>query len=151
MDGDNGREFKGIAVGRYYDRFASLFGFGKPLYRRAVAGPHIDAGAVVLGLGCGTASLGLATAERAGREVELHGLDFSSSQMEHAGRKDRDAGVSFHTHRCFMDRLPFQDGPFEAVVTRLALHMPPPGSPQGHRGGRPGAQGGRDLHPHGLE
>lgn len=131
MGRKRGTEFKGIAAGANYDRFASLSGFGPSLYRRAAAELPLWRGMRVLDLGCGTALFGIAVAELIEDGLEIHGVDLSEKQLEHGRRKTRDSSSRFYFRRCSMHELPYDDCAFDAAITSLALHAVPPEVRQG--------------------
>ena len=118
--------FEGALSGAIYDRLASLTGFGPRLYQRAAMEIPLGRGMCVLDLGCGTASFGLAIAERIGAGGQIHGLDISERQLAHARRKVNGLETSFEFHQCSMGELSFKDATFDAVVSSLAFHAVPP-------------------------
>lgn len=88
--------------------------FGAPEILAAVAG----AGRV-LDAGCGSGRLTVALA-RAGAEVT--GVDTNASQLDVARGRAADAGVELELLEAdFNSSLPFADGAFDAVTSRLAL------------------------------
>ncbi len=137
--------FEGKLSGALYDRLAALTGFGPRLYRRAVAEIPLRQSMRVLDLGCGTAALGAAMAERVGAAGQIHGLDLSERQLAHARRKVSGLQTPFEFHQGSMGKLPFEDATFDAVVSSLAFHAV---SPQVRRDAL--RETARVLKPHGL-
>lgn len=101
---------------------ARLFGFGPSVYRRVAQALPLRPGMRVLDMGCGTASLGLAMAERIGAGGCIHDLDLSQDQLAHAGRKTNQSDVTFEFHQCSMDEFSFEPATFDAIVTCMAFH-----------------------------
>lgn len=126
MRENKGTVFDGFAAGSNYDRFASISGFGPSLYRKAAAELPLRQGMRVLDLGCGTAFFGIAVAELIGDGSEIHGVDLSEKQLNHARSKTQDSSASFEFRCCSMHELPYEDATFGAVITSLALHAVPP-------------------------
>lgn len=88
--------------------------FGAAELLSAVAGAS-----EVLDLGCGSGRLTVALAQ-AGAGVT--GIDTSREQLEQARRRANEAGAELRLVEADMDEaLPFEDGSFDAVTSRLAL------------------------------
>lgn len=121
-----GGHFEGALSGAIYDRLASLTGFGPRLYQRAAMEIPLRSGMRVLDLGCGTAALGMAMADRIGTAGQIDCLDLSERQLAHARRKTSGLATPFEFHQCSMGELCFNDATFDAVVSSLAFHAVPP-------------------------
>jgi demethylmenaquinone methyltransferase/2-methoxy-6-polyprenyl-1,4-benzoquinol methylase len=105
-----------------YDRFnrVSSLGLDRLWRRRATA--DLKPGWNVLDIGCGTGDLSLAALRKVRPAGRVTGVDFSESMLGLArGKASRvkAAGISFI--RAGADRLPFDDGAFDAVVSAFVL------------------------------
>lgn len=83
------------------------------------------ADSAILDVGCGTGSLALAAARRAGPRTEVFGLDASEQMLKIATRKARrvDGPVTFMQGT--VEALPFEDARFNLVFSTLMLHHLP--------------------------
>lgn len=75
----------------------------------------------VLDLGCGTESVGIAISRCHRRDVEIHGVDLSGTQLDYAAVKGTRSGIDLNLYRGSMDLLPFNDRSFDLVVTSVAF------------------------------
>ena len=121
-----GSVFDGFVSGKVYDRLAGIFGFGPSLYKKAAELIVLEQGEVILDLGCGTGSFSVAVLEKAGKAVEIHGVDLSNKQLDVAKEKVEEKGVKFVSHLCSMDELPFSSDSFDLVISSLAIHAASP-------------------------
>jgi ubiquinone/menaquinone biosynthesis C-methylase UbiE len=83
-----------------------------------------DDGAI-LDVGCGTGSLALASARRAGPHAKVFGLDASEQMLELAARKARRMGARVTFVQGTVEALPFEYARFDLVFSTLMLHHLP--------------------------
>ena len=76
--------FDGAISGAVYDWVARFTGYGSEFYRRAAMSIPVRPGMTLLDLGCGTASLSLALADRMNGRGRIVGIDTSARQLERA-------------------------------------------------------------------
>jgi ubiquinone/menaquinone biosynthesis C-methylase UbiE len=110
-----------------YDLLAFLFTHGREgaFRERLVDLARIQPGDAVLDVGCGTGTLAIAAARRAGPLGRVSGLDASPEMVARAGHKAARAGVSVDLHIGSAAALPFDDHQFDAVLATLMLHHLP--------------------------
>jgi len=113
-------------AGSNYDRTAQLLGFGRSFYRTVADLIPTDPHSRILELGCGTASLSLAIADKQGGKGRFHGVDLSTRNLAFAELKARKAGISFDTYCCSMKTLPFESASMDAVVAGPSFHEASP-------------------------
>jgi ubiquinone/menaquinone biosynthesis C-methylase UbiE len=103
-----------------YDR---LFG---PLVRLSDAAvmraARLSAGEAVLDIGCGPGHLTVSAAKRAGRGAHIAGVDPSPEMIAAAQRKALRNNVTLDLHTASASALPFADGSFDVLLSRLAWH-----------------------------
>jgi ubiquinone/menaquinone biosynthesis C-methylase UbiE len=85
----------------------------------------LQAGNVVLDVGCGTGTLLLAAAERVGPAGALHGIEPSTEMAAHARHKAETRRVPLEVIEGSADRLPYPPASFDAVFCTLVLHHLP--------------------------
>ena len=120
------KDFDGIVGGVVYDVVSGLTGFGRGFYQTAVRALPLKPGMCVVDLGCGTANLGIAAAERIGPGGRIIGVDLSEKQLARAREKAAYLPVPFQFELRSMDSLPMEDGSVDAVISSLAVHAAPP-------------------------
>jgi ubiquinone/menaquinone biosynthesis C-methylase UbiE len=86
---------------------------------------RIAAGESILDLGCGTGTLAIAAAEKAGPDGSVCGVDPSLELLARAERKARRAGVDVRFLTAGGERLPFDDASFDVVLSTLVFHHLP--------------------------
>lgn len=123
---NKGHEFKGLAGGANYKRFASLFGMSEDYYRRCVDCIKLESGMRALDLGCGPGALSYALAEKADSNSEIIGIDISEDQLNYARNNSNGYKCSLNFQNISMDELSFPDNHFDVVMTSMALHETPP-------------------------
>ncbi|WP_274377652.1 class I SAM-dependent methyltransferase [Methanolobus vulcani] len=116
-----GNNFGWLFGGKHYDFFATILGFGMPYYNQVAEVLPLETGMSVLDLGCGTESVGIAISRHLAKDVDIHGVDLSGTQLDYAIIKGLRSGVSLNLYRGSMDLLPFSDGSFDLVVTSVAF------------------------------
>jgi SAM-dependent methyltransferase len=118
-----------------YDRIAEGYAaHWSPVHRAAtlrlldeVAADASDGPRRLLDVGCGTGVLAAAAATR-WPELEVDGVDLSAGMLAVAARTlaaAGDAGGRVHLAHAPADRLPFDDGAFDIVVTAFVLQLVP--------------------------
>jgi ubiquinone/menaquinone biosynthesis C-methylase UbiE len=85
----------------------------------------LQAGNVILDVGCGTGTLLLAAAERVGPSGALHGLEPSAEMAAHARHKAEAHRVPLQVVEGSADRLPYPRTSFDAVFSTLVFHHLP--------------------------
>lgn len=89
-----------------------------PILVRAGVGP----GDRVLDVGTGPGYLALAASRLVGPQGDAVGIDASREMVEQARRRAAAAGSSARYEVASAAALPFEDGSFDVVVSRLVLH-----------------------------
>lgn len=112
-----------IRRARWYDLL------GKIPFLRALRETLIElaapaSGEHVLDVGCGTGTLAIALASRAG-PGKVHGIDASPEMIEVAREKAAKAGVDVDFQLALIEALPFPDASFDLVTCSLVLHHLP--------------------------
>jgi ubiquinone/menaquinone biosynthesis C-methylase UbiE len=115
-----------IHASRMYD---AVFGWvirlsDKPILALSGIGP----GDRLLDVATGPGYLALAACTIVGPAGEAVGIDLSPEMVVHARRAAARKGLSAGFVEARAQELPFEDGRFDAVVTRLAVHHIPIGS-----------------------
>lgn len=110
-----------------YDILAWLLTHGRErqLRERILSLAGLDAGDVVLDVGCGTGTLAIAAARRVGASGVVCGLDASPPMIARARRKARKAGLAVDFQVAVAENLPFPDRRFDVVLSTLMLHHLP--------------------------
>ena len=113
---------------RFYDWVVRLMTLTSGRSYMAVLLDAVQLGAddgAILDVGCGTGSLALAAARRAGPQAKVFGLDASEQMLDLATRKAQrvDARVTFVQGT--VEALPFEDARFDLVFSTLMLHHLP--------------------------
>ncbi|SDT17210.1 class I SAM-dependent methyltransferase [Microlunatus soli] len=105
---------------RFYDPLAVAVGMGRR-YRRLVELAELTPGQRLLDVGCGTGTV-LQTVARTVPGLDLAGLDPDRRALARAARKLRRAQANSTLIHGYADRLPFEDGSLDRIVSSLALH-----------------------------
>lgn len=112
----------------YYDllTFLVLRGSAGGMRREVLKLAALQPGERVLDAGCGTGTLAIDAAKLVGATGRVIGTDASPEMIERAMRKTPRglSQVEFRTEA--VERLPFSDGEFDAVLASLVLHHLPP-------------------------
>jgi SAM-dependent methyltransferase len=94
----------------------------RPIHRLASEGPERPLRILDVACGAGDVLVGLARrARRAGIALDLHGIDFSPTAIDHARRRASAAGESIHLTVADALAGPLPDG-FDIVTCSLFLH-----------------------------
>ena len=112
---------------RWYDAlvWALTLGRERALRERMLALAPPRAGDAVLDVGCGTGTLAIAAARRAGDTGSVCGIDASPEMIARATTKARKAGVPVDFRVAAVEALPFPDARFDLVLSTLMLHHLP--------------------------
>lgn len=76
----------------------------------------------VLDAGCGTRTLAVATKRRVGAAGAVYAIDASPEMIGRARRKARKNAVDVRFENAVVQKLPFPDGSFDAVLSTMMLH-----------------------------
>jgi ubiquinone/menaquinone biosynthesis C-methylase UbiE len=117
--------FNGFISGAVYDWVARCTGYGPGFYRRAAMSIPVRPGMTLVDLGCGTASLSLALAERMNGQGRIIGIDTSARQLERAKEKILSSPVSIELRNGSASELPFEDGTIDGICMCQVLHALP--------------------------
>lgn len=107
-----------------YDLFLWLVSLGRERgYRRkALDLANLKSGESVLDIGCGTGTLAIAAKQRVGPAGKVYGIDASPEMLARATRKATKAGAEVVFQKGIVERLPFPDGQFDALLSTMMLH-----------------------------
>lgn len=110
-----------------YDWLAWLLLLGRErVFReRLVSLARLEPGQSVLDVGCGTGTLAIAAGRRVGPTGRVHGVDASARMVARARKKAGKAGVDVVFTQGVVERLPYEDRQFDAVLSTLMLHHLP--------------------------
>ena len=107
-----------------YDLFVWLASLGREQFYRGktLDLANLKPGEVVLDVGCGTGTLAIAAKRRVGPAGRVYGVDASPEMLARATRKATKAGAEIVFQNGVVERLPFPDGQFDAVLSTVMLH-----------------------------
>jgi ubiquinone/menaquinone biosynthesis C-methylase UbiE len=110
-----------------YDVLAWLLTRGRErdLRERFLELAHLQPGESVLDVGCGTGTLAIAAARRAGPSGSVEGIDASPEMVARARWKAAKTDVKASFLVGVVERLPFADRRFDLVLSTLMLHHLP--------------------------
>jgi len=117
--------FSGFISGAIYDFIAQCTGYGPTFYREAAMSIPVRPGMTLLDLGCGTASLSLALAERMNGQGRIIGIDTSAPQLRRAEEKVRSSPVSIELLNGSVRKLPFETNTIDGICMCQVLHALP--------------------------
>jgi ubiquinone/menaquinone biosynthesis C-methylase UbiE len=95
------------------------------LLQRVVALAELQPGESVLDVGGGTGSLAIVAKERVGAAGRVCGIDPSTSLLASARRKAARRNLAIDLQRGVIERLPFPDQSFDAVLSTIMMHHLP--------------------------
>jgi ubiquinone/menaquinone biosynthesis C-methylase UbiE len=110
-----------------YDIFSNLFGMGvnRPNSRMVVELAKIKPGDKVLDVGCGTGNLTMTAKTTAGASGVVYGIDAAPEMIEVARKKAKQARSDVVFDVGLVEKIPFPDATFDAVINRLVVHHLP--------------------------
>ncbi len=110
-----------------YDLMTSLMGFGanSANSRNVVEMAGIQPGDTVLDVGCGSGNLTLAAKRAAGETGTVVGIDASPEMIAAARKKAGRARSETRFEVGLIEKIPFPDSTFDAVINRLMVHHLP--------------------------
>lgn len=79
-------------------------------------------GESVLDVGCGTGTLAIAAKRRVGRAGRVCGIDASPEMIARARNKAKKDAMEVAFENALVEKLPFPDGTFDAVLSTTMLH-----------------------------
>ncbi len=136
----SGKETKGLVLkgGWRYDLHGWVLdifmfrGQGRELRQRTITLAHLQPGEAVLDVGCGTGSLALEVACRAGTTGRVIGIDPGTEQIARARAKAARRHLPIEFQIGVIEQLAFPDQTFDVVLSTLMLHhLPMPLKRQG--------------------
>lgn len=83
---------------------------------------NLQPGDQVVDVGCGTGTLAIAAKSRVGATGTVCGIDASPEMIARARKKAKKHGVEVRFENAVVEKLPFADGTFDAVLSTLMLH-----------------------------
>jgi ubiquinone/menaquinone biosynthesis C-methylase UbiE len=110
--------------GKTYDTLVGLLSLGQEQkFRQATLDlARIQPGEQILEVGCGTGTLTLAAAAKAGPQSQAAGIDIAPDMIETARRKALKAGLQVQFQVGRIEAIPFPDSQFDLVLSSLMLH-----------------------------
>src|SRR5579863_2621992 len=107
-----------------YDLLIRFFWLGKErVFReKSIDLAGLQPGERALDVGCGTGSLAIAAKRRVGPTGTVCGIDASPEMIARARKKARRNAVEVSFENALVEKLPFADGTFDAVLSTLMLH-----------------------------
>ena len=125
----DGPETRGRTIhwARHYDLFTGLAGMGvnRANSRMVIELAQVKAGERVLDVGCGTGNLTLTAKSYAGPQGAVYGIDAAPEMIAAAQQKAAQAGMQVNFQVGLMEALDFEEGSFDVVISRLAIHHLP--------------------------
>lgn len=107
-----------------YDLLAWAFCLGREraFRERLLDLANLKMGDQVLDVGCGTGTLAIAAQPRVGAKGNVCGIDASPEMIARARKKAKTNGANVRFENAVVEKLPFADSTFDAVLGTLMLH-----------------------------
>src|SRR6266536_3747927 len=86
---------------------------------------RLQPGEAVLDVGCGTGTLAIAAKRQVGPTGIVHGIDASPEMLARAEKKARKASVEIVLRNGVVEKMPFPDAQFDAVLGTVMVHHLP--------------------------
>ena len=83
---------------------------------------HIQAGEVVLDVGCGTGTLAIVAKKRVGETGRVYGIDPSAQLLAGARRKAARARLPIDFQQEGIERMPFPNQSFDVILSTFMMH-----------------------------
>ena len=126
---DNAPETEGgvIRWAGWYDRLVKFLMLGneQQLRESSASLAQIQPGETVLDVGCGTGSLTIVAAERAGETGKVYGIDPAPEMILLASKKAVKAGVNIDFRVGLVEKTDFADNAFDVVLSSFMVHHLP--------------------------
>lgn len=104
----------------FYDAFTKLLG-ADAIHRRLLEQALVQAGDIVLEIGCGTANLAI-LAKRLNPAAEVFGIDPDPKALIRARKKAARNGLILEFSEAFTEHLPFADASMDKVLSAFMFH-----------------------------
>src|SRR6266571_8944876 len=111
----------------FYDFIVWLAFLGKEreFRQKVLRLARLQSGDCVLDIGCGTGTLAIAAKQQVGVKGRVYGLDASPEMLARAEKKARKASVEVVFRNGVVEKMPFPDAQFDAVLSTVMLHHLP--------------------------
>jgi ubiquinone/menaquinone biosynthesis C-methylase UbiE len=109
-----------MSVGKFL-----ILGKGERVWQEMLDQAGLKPGDRVLDVGCGPGSLTLLAKKRVGEAGQVAGIDASPEMIAVAEEKAQRAGLQVDYRLEVVERLPFSDSSFDAVLSSLMVHHLP--------------------------
>src|SRR6266700_573978 len=111
----------------FYDFIVWLAFLGKEreFRQKVLRLARLQLGDCVLDVGCGTGTLAIAAKQQVGAKGRAYGLDASPEMLARAEKKARKASVEVVFRKGVVEKMPFPDAQFDAVLSTVMLHHLP--------------------------